>query len=56
VALLVDLEIPVERMPEDDGMRSIAGVAVPVLALSSLEGSAPIKVELALKRIGSDPL
>jgi serine kinase of HPr protein (carbohydrate metabolism regulator) len=56
VALLVDLEMPVERMPEDGGMRTIAGVAVPVLALSSLEGSAPIKVELALKRIGSDPL
>lgn len=52
VALLVRLDRPVERMPERaDEM--IAGVAIPVIALSGLEPSAPIKVELALAGTGN---
>jgi serine kinase of HPr protein (carbohydrate metabolism regulator) len=47
VALLVDLARPPERMPEPAAAQ-IAGVAVPAIGLSALEGSAPIKVEAAL--------
>ena len=52
VALFVDLEREVERLPETPETRTIAGVAIPVLGISPLEASAPIKVEAALKRFG----
>jgi len=53
VALLIDLDQPVSRMPADPlQSRLIAGVAVPLLALAALEASAPYKVELALARFG----
>lgn len=48
VALVVDLDGTVDRMPEGN-TRRIAGVAVPIAALSSLEASAAIKVELLLR-------
>jgi hypothetical protein len=47
--LIVILDAP-PRFPEDARTRRIAGIDVPVLALAALEPSAPIKVELALKR------
>jgi serine kinase of HPr protein (carbohydrate metabolism regulator) len=47
VALLIDLEAPVARLPER-ATRRLAGVDVPVAALTPLEASAPIKVELLL--------
>jgi serine kinase of HPr protein (carbohydrate metabolism regulator) len=47
--LIVILDAP-PRFPEDARKRRIAGVDVPVLAIAALEPSAPIKVELALKR------
>ncbi len=49
--LIVILDAP-PRFPEDARVRRIAGVDVPVLALAALEPSAPIKVELALSRMG----
>jgi len=52
VALFVDLEREVERLPEAPETRMIAGVAIPVLGISPLEPSAPIKVEAALKLFG----
>lgn len=52
VALFVDLEREVERLPESPETRMIAGVAIPVLGISPLEPSAPIKVEAALKLFG----
>ena len=55
VALLVDLDVDPERLPQGDGRRLIAGVEVPVVGLSALEGSAPIKVEAALTLLGLDP-
>jgi len=48
VALMIDLDSPVERMPEGPGLRRVAGVDLPVVALAGLEASAPLKVELAL--------
>ena len=55
VALLVDLDVDPERLPQGDGRRLIAGVEVPVVGLSALEASAPIKVEAALTLLGLDP-
>ncbi|MET0250299.1 MAG: aldolase [Sphingobium sp.] len=49
VALIVDLDAAVERMPAPDARRCVAGIEVPVMALRAQEASAPIKVELALK-------
>ncbi|TFI58205.1 aldolase [Sphingomonas parva] len=51
VCLVVDLDLPVERLP-DAGTRTIAGLDLPLIALSALEASAPIKVESALLRFG----
>ena len=52
VALLVDLDAAMERLPEPGETRMLAGVAIPVVRLSALEASAPIKVELALAQFG----
>lgn len=47
VALYLDLEAPVARMPER-ATRRLVGIEVPVAALAPFELSAPIKVELLL--------
>lgn len=47
IALLVDLAAPVERLPEPRD-ESLAGCAIPMIALAALEASAPIKLEAAL--------
>ena len=54
MGLVVDLDHPVERLPEP-ASRSIAGIEVPLIAVSALEASAPIKVEKALLRFGLSP-
>jgi hypothetical protein len=51
VCLLADLDLPPERLPEP-ASRTVAGVELPVVALSALEASAPIKLEQALLRFG----
>lgn len=51
VALVVCLADTIDRMPEEGNSRSVAGVAVPSIALNGHEASAPIKVGLALARI-----
>ena len=51
VALLVDLAAAPERLPEPR-LTALAGVALPAIALSALEPSAPIKVEAALHCYG----
>ncbi len=51
IALVVRLENAVERMPEQGLTRSIAGIEVPEVAIDAREASAPIKVELALRRL-----
>ncbi|MFS0736796.1 HPr kinase/phosphatase C-terminal domain-containing protein [Sphingomonas sp. 1P06PA] len=52
VRLLVALDEPVDRMPEGSTSRIIAGIPVPTIRLPSLEPSAAIKIELALREIG----
>ncbi|MDB5716830.1 MAG: HPr kinase/phosphorylase [Sphingomonas bacterium] len=53
IALIVDLDAAVERMPERLARRSICGIPVPVLPLAGFEASTPIKLELALRRLGA---
>ena len=52
VALIVDLDLDPTRLPAAPERRSVAGVAIPVIGLSALEASAPIKVEAALQQLG----
>lgn len=51
VGLFVDVDAEPRRMPELGETRSLAGIAVPVVVLDAHEGSAPIKIELFLKRL-----
>ena len=52
VALFVDLDALPERLPEQGETRRLAGISIPVVGLSALEPSAPIKVEIALRMFG----
>ncbi|WP_157217730.1 HPr kinase/phosphorylase [Flavisphingomonas formosensis] len=52
IALVVTLDEPPQRMPEEGATRPIAGIAIPVIALDAREPSAPIKTELALLQFG----
>lgn len=51
VALLIELDRPLERMPETR-TAMLCGIGVPAVALSPFEASAPIKAELALAEYG----
>jgi serine kinase of HPr protein (carbohydrate metabolism regulator) len=53
VALFVDLDAEPARLPEPGESRTVAGVSIPVAHLAGLEPSAPLKVEAALKLLGS---
>jgi serine kinase of HPr protein (carbohydrate metabolism regulator) len=53
VALFVDLDMDATRLPVTPEKQMVAGVAVPAIGLSALEASAPIKVEAALRQLGS---
>jgi serine kinase of HPr protein (carbohydrate metabolism regulator) len=53
VCLAIDLGRPASRMPTADEALMLAGVRVPVIGLSGLEASAPIKAEWALDRLGT---
>ena len=55
VCLAVELATEVDRLPATPEFRIIAGVQVPVIRLSSLEASAPVKVEVGLAQFGLDP-
>ena len=52
VALIVTIVDQVARLPKDGLNRSVAGVAVPVGTIASLEASAPVKIEMLLKLRG----
>ena len=52
VAMAFDLETHPVRLPEP-ATRDIAGVSLPCLALAPFEASAPLKVEAALRALGS---
>jgi len=52
VCLFVDLDKGVERLPDRQETRVVAGVQLPLIAINSLEASAPVKVEVALRHLG----
>jgi serine kinase of HPr protein (carbohydrate metabolism regulator) len=52
LCLLVDLDHAPERLPDEDSHADVAGLELPVIGLAAHEGSAPIKVEYALRRFG----
>jgi serine kinase of HPr protein (carbohydrate metabolism regulator) len=52
VALFVDLEGQPERLPRGEDRITIAGVAIPIVALDGHHASAPLKVEVALQLFG----
>lgn len=49
--MMVELTDRPERYPMDQQMRTILGLAIPVIKLNPFEASAPIKVEIALKAL-----
>lgn len=51
VALIVAISDAVARLPEEGTSRAVAGVSIPLLSLSALEASAPIKIELMLRQV-----
>jgi serine kinase of HPr protein (carbohydrate metabolism regulator) len=51
VALIVLSGCAVDRLPAPDVTQEVAGVAIPVIAVAAGEASAPVKVELALRRL-----
>lgn len=55
VALVVSLETEIERMPLDQPLRKIIGIELPLIALDPRPASAPIKVEMALRRVSEKP-
>jgi len=54
ILLVVALGDPVERLPEPDAAREVAGVLIRALSLVGFEASAPIKVTLALARVAGE--
>ena len=52
VALLVELESDIQRLPDDDRRRQVLGVRLPLVSIDALQPSAPSKVALALDRMG----
>lgn len=52
ILLIVQLiDAPPERCPEPLPRQTLCGLEVPVLSLNPFEASAPIKIELALRRL-----
>ena len=52
VALFVDLDTEPRRLPDLEEKRVLAGISIPLVGLSGLEPSAPLKVEAALSSFG----
>ncbi|MEO7411142.1 MAG: HPr kinase/phosphatase C-terminal domain-containing protein [Sphingomicrobium sp.] len=52
VCLVVELSEAVERMPEAGLTRMLLGIAIPLVGLDATSASAPVKVEIALDRLG----
>ena len=52
VALLVELNGEIQRLPDDNRERPLLGVQIPLVTLDAMTASAASKVALALDRIG----
>ena len=52
VALLVELSVDMDRLPDETRERSVLGLALPLVTIDAMTASAPAKVALALDRLG----
>ena len=52
VALVVELETEIRRLPDDSRERTILGIGVPLVSIDAMTASAASKVALALDRLG----
>jgi serine kinase of HPr protein (carbohydrate metabolism regulator) len=52
VALLVELTVDMDRLPDETRERSVLGLALPLVTIDAMTASAPAKVALALDRLG----
>ena len=52
VALIVELTIDIQRLPDDSRERPILGVTLPLISVDAMTASAPSKVALGLDRLG----
>ena len=52
VALMVELATEIERLPDDSRERQVLGINVPLINVDAMTASAPLKVALALDRMG----
>ena len=52
IALIVELQSELTRLPEDGRVRSILGIAVPLIAVDAMTASAAAKVALGLEHLG----
>jgi serine kinase of HPr protein (carbohydrate metabolism regulator) len=52
VALVVELETEIRRLPDDSRERTILGIGIPLVSIDAKTASAATKVALALDRLG----
>jgi serine kinase of HPr protein (carbohydrate metabolism regulator) len=52
ICLAIDLDRVPDRLPEEGETLTVAGRAIPLIGLTGLEASAPIKAEQALSHFG----
>lgn len=52
IALVVELTIDIERLPDDSRQRLILGAGIPLINVDAMTASAPSKVVVALDRLG----
>ena len=52
IALIASIATTIERLPDLNSTRIVAGVAIPTCLIAPLEASAPIKIEMLLKLRG----
>ncbi len=52
VALIVELTREIERLPDGGRERRVLDVAIPLISVDAMTPSAPVKVALALDRLG----
>lgn len=51
LCLCVQLDGDPERLPAEESVKEYAGFPIPKIAINAFEASAPIKVELALRKL-----
>lgn len=52
IALIASIATTIERLPDLNSTRIVAGVVIPTCLIAPLEASAPIKIEMLLKLRG----